>query len=235
MFDPEVYRDMCRELRAPQEKIEEMIAMTENNKKKFHKPLRTALALCATVAMMVVGVAAANPEGLQEFVINLGSIVRVDRYRSDVTTKDGETFSMVESPAAKVENRDGRAILVLNGEDEADITDALAQDQHYVFEDFTGDTKITITVDGTADQWVMEKEMGVVKEDGSYHWFGSEIITSEDVDDALGGIFADGAFWVTSELDKNGQGAGTDTSDVTASVTVVDEEDVAAIREKFQD
>ena len=60
MFDPEVYRDMCRELRAPQEKIEEMIAMTENNKKKFHKPLRTALALCATVAMMVVGVAAAN-------------------------------------------------------------------------------------------------------------------------------------------------------------------------------
>ena len=172
--------------------------MTENNKKKFHKPLRTALALCATVAMMVVGVAAANPEGLQEFVINLGSIVRVDRYRSDVTTKDGETFSMV-------------------------------------FEDFTGDTKITITVDGTADQWVMEKEMGVVKEDGSYHWFGSEIITSEDVDDALGGIFADGAFWVTSELDKNGQGAGTDTSDVTASVTVVDEDDVAAIREKFQD
>ena len=201
MFDPEVYRDMCRELRAPQEKIEEMIAMTENNKKKFHKPLRTALALCATVAMMVVGVAAANPEGLQEFVINLGSIVRVDRYRSDVTTEDGETFSMVQSPEAKVENRDGRAILVVNGEDAADITDALAQDQHYVFEDFTEDTRITITVDGTIEKWTLVKEVGIVKADGSYHRFGSDTVTSETVDDALGGIFFNGDIFKDSSVD----------------------------------
>mgnify|MGYP007025195713 CR=1 FL=1 len=51
----------------------------------------------AAMAMMVVSVAASAPEEFHEFVINLGSIVRVDRYRSDVTTEDGETFSMVQS------------------------------------------------------------------------------------------------------------------------------------------
>ena len=222
MFDPKVYREACRELRAPEDKIEEVIAMTENTNKKLRRPLRTALVCAAAVAMMVVGVAAAAPEEFQEFVINLGSIVRVDRYRSDVTTEDGETFSMVESPEAKVEDRDGRAILVVNGEDAADITDALARDQHYVFKDFTEDTRITITVDGTIDQWTLVKEIGIVKADGSYHWFGSETVTSETVDDALGGTFFNGDFWKDRSVD-------IDDADVTYSmVTITTSEHEAA-------
>lgn len=200
MFDPKLYREACRELRAPEGKIEEIIAMTEKTNKKRVRPLRTALIAAAAVAMMVVSVAAANPEEFQEFVINLGSIVRVDRYRSDVTTEDGETFSMVESPEAKVENRDGKAVLVVNGEDVADITDALTRDQHYVFEDFTEDTRITITVDGTIDKWTLVKEVGIVKADGSYHRFGSETVTSETVDDALGGTFFSGDFWKDKDV-----------------------------------
>ena len=109
---------------------------------------------------------------------------------------------MIEAPAAKVENRDGRAILVLNGEDEADITDALAQDQHYVFEDFTEDTRITITVDGTIEKWTLVKEVGIVKADGSYHRFGSDTVTSEDVDTNLnGGIFFNGDIFKDSSVD----------------------------------
>lgn len=189
MFDPKLYREACRELTAPEDKIKEIIAMTEKTNKKKFRPLRAALICAAAMAMMVVSVAAADPEGFESFLINIGTVVRVDRYRSDVTTEDGETFSMVQSPEAKVENRDGRAILVVNGEDAADITDALAQDQHYVFEDFTKDTRITITVDGTIDQWTLVKEVGIVKADGSYYSFGSETVTSETVDDALGGIF----------------------------------------------
>ena len=153
MFDPKLYREACRELTAPEDKIKEIIAMTEKTNKKKFRPLRAALICAAAMAMMVVSVAAADPEGFESFLINIGTVVRVDRYRSDVTTEDGETFSMVQSPEAKVENRDGRAILVVNGEDAADITDALAQDQHYVFEDFTEDTRITITVDGTIEKW----------------------------------------------------------------------------------
>lgn len=201
MFDPKLYREACREIEAPEDKIEEIIAMTEKTNKKKFRPLRTALICAAAMAMMVVGVAAADPEGFESFLINIGTVVRVDRYRSDVTTKDGETFSMVESPEAKVENRDGRAILVVNGEDAADITDALAQDQHYVFEDFTEDTRITITVDGTIEKWTLVKEVGIVKADGSYHRFGSDTVTSETVDDALGGIFFSGDFWKDRDVD----------------------------------
>ena len=202
MFDQKLYREACRELRAPEDKIEEIIAMTEKTNKKKLRPLRTALICAAAMAMMVVSVAATDPEGFESFLIDIGSVVRVDRYRSDVTTEDGETFSMVQSPEAKVENRDGRAILVVNGEDAADITDALAQDQHYVFEDFTEDTRITITVDGTIEKWTLVKEVGIVKADGSYHRFGSDTVTSEDVDTNLnGGIFFNGDIFKDSSVD----------------------------------
>ena len=202
MFDPKLYREACREIEAPEDKIEEIIAMTEKTNKKKFRPLRTALICAAAMAMMVVSVAATDPEGFESFLIDIGSVVRVDRYRSDVTTEDGETFSMVQSPEAKVENRDGKAILVVNGEDVADITDALAQDQHYVFEDFTEDTRITITVDGTIEKWTLVKEVGIVKADGSYHRFGSDTVTSEDVDTNLnGGIFFNGDIFKDSSVD----------------------------------
>ena len=218
MFDPKQYYEVCRELRAPEDKIEEIITMTEKTNKKKLRPLRTALICAAAMAMMVVSVAASAPEEFHEFVINLGSIVRVDRYRSDVTTEDGETFSMVQSPEAKVENREGKAILVVNGEDAADITDALAQDQHYVFEDFTEDTRITITVDGTIDRWTLEREVGIVKEDGSYHRFGSDTVTSEDVDTNLnGGIFFNGDIFKDRSVDVS---AGIADAEVVISTHV---------------
>ena len=226
MFDPKLYREACREITAPEDKIEEIIAMTEKTNKRRIRPLRAALVCAAAMAMMVVSVAASAPEEFHEFVINLGSIVRVDRYRSDVTTEDGETFSMVQSPEAKVENREGKAILVVNGEDAADITDALAQDQHYVFEDFTEDTRITITVDGTIEKWTLVKEVGIVKADGSYHRFGSETVTSETVDDALGSIFFDGDIFKDNSVDVS---AGiTDAEVVTSTyVTTTDKCDEA--------
>ena len=227
MFDPKLYREACRELTAPEDKIKEIIAMTEKTNKKKFRPLRTALICAAAMAMMVVSVAATDPEGFESFLIDIGSVVRVDRYRSDVTTEDGETFSMVQSPEAKVENRDGKAILVVNGEDVADITDALAQDQHYVFEDFTEDTRITITVDGTIDQWTLVKEVGIVKADGSYHKFGSDTVTSEDVDTNMnGGIFFNGNIFKDSSVDVS---AGiTDAEVVTSTyVTTTDKCDEA--------
>ena len=213
MFDPKLYREACREITAPEDKIEEIIAMTEKTNRKQFRPLRTALVCAAAVAMMVVSVAAANPEEFQAFLIDVKSYVQVDRYRADVTMENGETFSMVQAPKAKGENRDGRAVLVVNGEDVADITEALSQEQHYVFEDISEDTKITITVNGTIDKWTMEKEVGIIKADGSYHWFGSENVTSEDVDDSLMGTFINGDPWSDRSVDV------TD-ADVTYSMVV---------------
>ena len=71
MFDPRLYREACRELTAPEEKIEEIITMTEKTSRKHVRPLRTALIAAAAVAMMVLSVAAANPEGVEEFIYSI--------------------------------------------------------------------------------------------------------------------------------------------------------------------
>ena len=186
MFDPKLYRDACRELRASEEKMEEIIAMTEQNRsKRTRRPLRTALIAAAAVTMMVVSVAAANPEAAQEFWLNLRNAVQVDQYRLDLTTEDGEKVSVLSVPHARLENRDGRAILMVNGEDVADITDALAQEQHYVYENMAEGSKISVTVDGTIDQWTMTTDIGKLEEDGVYNWFGGVTTTSEDQENAL--------------------------------------------------
>ena len=95
-----------------------------------------------------------------------------------------------------------------------------------VFEDFTEDTRITITVDGTIDQWTLVKEVGIVKADGSYHKFGSETVTSETVDDALGSLFFDGDIFKDNSVDVS---AGiTDAEVVTSTyVTTTDKCDEA--------
>ena len=90
MFDPKEYCEVCRELRAPEKKIEEIIAMTEHRTpKKWVRSLGAGLTACAAAATMVVGVAAANPEAAQEFFAHITSAVKVDEFRRDLTTKDG--------------------------------------------------------------------------------------------------------------------------------------------------
>lgn len=164
MFDPKLYREACRELRAPEDKIEEIIAMTEKTNKKHIRPLRTALIAAAAVAMMVVSVAAANPEAVEEFIYNIASIIHVDQYRMEMVTEDGEQVTVFSIPEASVENRDGRAILVLDGKDAADITDALKAEGRYTYEDTTAEgTRLTVTVEGRLDHWTAKVTIG---EDG---------------------------------------------------------------------
>lgn len=173
MFDPKLYREACRELRAPEDKIEEIIAMTEKTNKKRIRPLRTALICAAAVAMMVVGVSAANPEGVQEFFYNIASIIRVDEYRQDLTTVDGEKVTVFSIPQASVEERDGRAILVIDGKDAADITDALKSEGRYTYEDTTAEgTHLTVAVEGWLDDWIAKVTIG--EDGGSVYTFSSD-------------------------------------------------------------
>ena len=53
MFDQKLYREACRELSAPEHKIEEIIAMTNNTDKKKMRPLRTALIAAAAVVIVM--------------------------------------------------------------------------------------------------------------------------------------------------------------------------------------
>lgn len=165
MFDPEGYREVCRALRAPGDKIEEVITMTNQSSKKRRRPVRTLLIAAAAVAMMVVGVSAANPDMVQELVFTILESVQVGEYRQELTFDNGETFTGLRCPQAAVEDRDGRTVLVLDGEAAADMTEALERDGRYVYEYADEGTELTVTVEGSAGDWDICVRMGVPGEE----------------------------------------------------------------------
>ena len=184
MFDPKLYREACRELTAPEDKIKEIIAMTEKTNKRRIRPLRTALICAAAMAMMVVSVAAANPEAVEEFFYNIVSIVRVDDYRQELTTADGEKVTLFSVPEAAVELRDGRAILTLDGEDEADITEVLANTGRYEYQKDCEGSRVIVTVEGTTQDWKIAVSVGDPGSDNP-----TVTYSSDDVDDGVDGHF----------------------------------------------
>ena len=136
MFDPRLYRNACSELRPSEEKIEEMIAMTANHecKKKIRHPLRMGAVIAATMALLTIGAsAAANPEMVESFTMQIASVFQVGELRQDLTTDTGETVTALEIPEARVEDRDGRAVLVVMDQ-EIDVTDALTRDGRYEYQ-----------------------------------------------------------------------------------------------------
>ena len=135
MFDSRLYREACRELCAPEEKVEEIVTMSQQNHTKSRRPVRAVL-IAAAAAMMAVGVSAANPQTVQELFFQIATVIQVDEFRQEMTTEDGEQVTVFHTPEVHVENRAGRALLVVNGE-ETDITDALLQDGRYVYEQTT--------------------------------------------------------------------------------------------------
>ena len=163
MFDPKLYREVCRELTAPEDKIEEVIAMTENmSNKKRCRPLRAVLICAAAFAMMVVGVSAANPGMVADIAGRIAEIIQVDPYKIEMITEDGsQIITVYSAPQATVENRDGRAILLINGEDVGDITDVLNAEGCYYYEGVAGDDRhLTVTVEGTAEEWTATVTIG---------------------------------------------------------------------------
>ena len=133
--------------------------MTEQrtHKRRF-RALGTGLAVCAAAATMVVGVAAANPEAAQEFFAHITSVVTVGEFRRDLTTEEGEQVTVLELPQATVENRDGRAILVVDGE-ETDVTDQLESTGRYTRAASSDGTQVDITVEGSAAEWTLTTEV----------------------------------------------------------------------------
>jgi len=150
-----VYREACRELTAPEDKIEEIIAMTEHTNKKVRRPLRTALICAAAVSMMVVSVAAANPEGFQAILTEVAGYIQIDDYRSELTMENGDQVTVFVIPEAAVEERGGRAVLVIDGEAVADVTDALNQEGRYEEDIETEKNRMHITVEGTVEDWLV--------------------------------------------------------------------------------
>ena len=74
MFEPNQYRELCSELHVSEEKLEEVIQMTEQEKKrKFHRPMRLGL-VAAAVAGGCLGFLLWNFNPAKVFMGDTGSL-----------------------------------------------------------------------------------------------------------------------------------------------------------------
>lgn len=181
MFDPKRYRNACDRLTLDAEKLEEMIAMTENTntKKRLSRPMETALIAAACVAALTV-TAMAAPAVQQLFMTYT------------ITYVDDSTQTAFTMPTLALAERDGRSILSVDGA-ETDVTDAFAKDGQYVLE--LDKATLTVKPDGMVEvQMAGGGESGPISytfnlnEDASISGVGSvKVVTEDDVDpDGLG-------------------------------------------------
>lgn len=133
MFDPKTYQYDCAQLTLGAEKLEEMIAMTENTKKKSMSRLtKTALVAAACVAALVVTAMAAP--AIQSIFTSY-----------TITMKDGGSTNVVV-PVIQTYNKDGHNYLVVD-EETIDITEAMEKDGKFSMETQSGHT-VKVTEDG---------------------------------------------------------------------------------------
>ena len=134
MYDLNAYRERCSELCLSEDKLQEVIAMTEQTKKNsVRRPLRVGLIAAALCALLVISVSAANPEVLEGIMTAIRSSVAVGEYRQDLTMDTGEQVVALAYPEVSVEEREGRMILIVDGQ-ETDITDELNEKGSYLWE-----------------------------------------------------------------------------------------------------
>lgn len=149
MFDPDMYHVLCEQLTAPQETVEEVIQMTKEKKAmRKHRPIRVLVAVAAVCTALAITASASNPEILEGIVMSIRTSVSMGDYREELVMEDGEVMTALRFPDATVEERDGRTILTVDGE-ELDITEALAREGRYVWhdEDQGAKAQVEVTLD----------------------------------------------------------------------------------------
>lgn len=153
MFDLNAYRKKCSELRLSEETLQEVLSMTEQIKQtNSRRPLRVGLIAAALCALLAISVSAANPQVLEGLVTTIRSSTTVGEYRENLVMEGGEQITALRFPEATVEERDGRTVLTVDGQ-EMDITDAMAQDGTYTWtyedEGATVSVKVYLDENGT--------------------------------------------------------------------------------------
>ena len=134
MFDLNAYRERCSELRLSEERLQEVISMTEQTKKKSaRRPLRVGLIAAALCTLLVISVSAANPGVLEGIVSTIRSSIAIGEYRQDMTLDTGERVIGLSYPEVNLEEREGRVLLTVDGQ-ETDITDELNEKGSYLWE-----------------------------------------------------------------------------------------------------
>ena len=177
MFDRKSYLDTISALRADPDKLEEIIKMKENDRRHIpHLPAPRAAAVAAALALLGISVALSTPNRSRSSCTTSPPPFRWACFRQDITTEEGVDLTIYHMPEVSLEDRDGRAILLLDGE-ETDITDALAQDGHYTFQQQSEGTVLDLTVTGSVQDWTLTCSVHGEGEEGPvYTYTGGERI-----------------------------------------------------------
>ena len=208
MFDPRLYREACGELHVSPEKIEEVISMTEQ-KKQTRRPFRAALVAAAAVALMAVGVSAANPDMLEGITLRIATVFQVGELRQDMTAEGGAAITALEIPEARLEDRDGRAVLLVMGE-EIDVTADLERDGRYEYRYADEGAELTVLVEGSLEDWTMTTSVGVPGEETGV----AVVTTREEQERGPGGA----AYAMSGDLDAL-EGGRTSTGEADAAAS----------------
>lgn len=141
MFDPRSYRELCGELTASAEKIQEVIDMKEQNRPvRRRRPVRVLTAVAAVCAALAITAGAANLETIQNFLISTMNSIQVSGESAE------GSFTSLRLPEVSLEDREGRSILTVDGT-ETDITESLAEEGSYTCRRDLGDSSYEVTVD----------------------------------------------------------------------------------------
>lgn len=157
-MDRKLFKETFSALRAPEEAISEVIDMTQNHDPKKHIRLPRALGILAACLALMMGLAvtanaATGGELFDEIFFSLQNMIRLNDYKQVVTAENGEEFTLFGTNVDLV-RRDGRSILIV-GEDETDITDALTREGACSYERTSGGTTCRVEVTGTPEDWTL--------------------------------------------------------------------------------
>lgn len=164
MFSQDSYRDACRRLTLDRDKLEEMISVTEEKKKKpMGRAGRVALIAAALTAALAVTAVAANFEELQQLFLTY-----------TITVNDGDALTTAAVlPTFHLEAREDKTFLVV-GEDEVDVTEAVEGGEPYTYTAGDGSWTVTVHTGGQLTATVYDKD-------------GQEVYSFSDKgDDAIG-------------------------------------------------
>jgi len=158
MNDRKLFKETFSPMHVSEEAISEVMKMTQSKNKKLLRLPQAVAGLCACLVLVLGLAVTANAatggelfDGIAGMVLD---IFQVNDYKGIGVSESGEEFTLMGTNVDLIA-REGRAILVV-GEDEEDITDALTRDGAYTYERTSGGTVCRVEVTGTPEDWKLE-------------------------------------------------------------------------------
>ena len=149
-MDRMLFHETFSRLRASDEAKEEVLAMTQETKKRHTGAARVLTIAAAVVLALAVTAGAANGLTDGNLFITL-STVWSDGIKTVYEDQSGATYQTYDL-RGEVEKGDGRLYLVA-GEEEMDITDAMANEGSYHYETEQDGVSLVVDVTGDTERW----------------------------------------------------------------------------------